>query len=92
LHTEEHVGRSGPVWRRQTGFLASDDALSHVLLKRRRDAERHLAEPTLEYIFAHPTMGFHVARQLAALSAAVSAHLTLVRLFSCVASSVHSQV
>ena len=36
----------------------------------------------LENVFAHSAVGFHVARQLAALRAAVSAHLTLVRLFS----------
>jgi len=86
------VGRSSPVWRRKTRFLAASDALSHVLLKGRRHAERHLAETTLENIFAHPTVGFHMARQLATLCAAVRAHLTLVRLLSCVTSSVHSQV
>ena len=36
----------------------------------------------LENIFAHPTVGFHMARQLATLCAAVRAHLTLVRLLS----------
>ena len=39
---------SGPVWRRKTRFLAASDALSHVLLKGRRHAERHLAETTLK--------------------------------------------
>jgi len=92
LHTKEHVGRSGPVWRRKTRFLPPDHALSHVLLKSRRHAERHLAETTLENVFAHSAVGFHVPRQLAALRAAVSAHLTLVRLFSCVTSPVHCQV
>ena len=85
------------MWRRKTRFLPPDHALSHVLLKSRRHAERHLAETTLEFqhqclyssanvnlenVFAHSAVGFHVSRQLAALRAAVSAHLTLVRLFS----------
>ena len=46
----------------------------------------------LQDLLSRASMGFHVARQLAALGTGVRAQLTLVRLLACMRSPVHGEV
>ena len=72
--------------------LLVHNALPHVLLQGGGDAEGHVAEPALELVVPHPSVGLHVPRQLAALRTGVRTQLTSVRLLAGVAPPVHSQV
>ena len=55
-----------------------------MLLKGCVLAEGHSTKVALQHLLSPGSLavGLHVSRQLAALRAAVSAHLTLIRLFS----------
>ena len=73
-------------------LVGVDDALAHVLLQRRGNAERHVAEPAFVNVLAQPAVGLHVPCQLGALSTCIAAKLALVRLLTSVRSPVHRQV
>ena len=73
-------------------MLLMHNAFSHVFLKSGRDAEGHVAKPTLELVVPHPPVGLHVPRQLAALRTGIRTQLTPVWFLAGVTSPVHRQV
>ena len=64
----------------------------HVFLQGAVDTEGHLTNFTLVHVFAHLTVGLHVASKFGALSTSIIAQLTLVWSLPCVAAPVHCQV
>jgi hypothetical protein len=74
------------------GLALVDDALTHVLLERRRHRERHLAEPAPVDVLPDPAVGLHVPGQLRTLRTRVRTQLALVRLLAGVGAPVDSQI
>lgn len=66
--------------------------LLHVFLQSAVYTERHVADFTFVYVFAHLAVGLHVAGELGALGAGITAQLTLIGSLSSVTASVHCQV
>ena len=58
--------------------LLVHNALPHVLLQGGGDAEGHVAEPALELVVPHPSVGLHVPGQFAAVLEHLSTELARV--------------
>lgn len=64
----------------------------HVFLQGAVDTEGHVTNFTLVHVFAHLTVGLHMARKFGTLGTSVIAQLTFVRSLPRVAAPMHCQV